>query len=421
MENKGKFWKGVLVGALVTAFVCLCSVGMAAGINLIVRSNSGNLTKSPAIEAESGGEHAKLNTAGIIEKIDVLQQVVDKYYLFDEDVTDVEDGIYSGMMYGLGDPYSVYYNAEDFKKLMEQTEGVYHGIGVMISQDRLTGIITIVRVFQGAPGFEAGLQPGDIIYKVSGEEVTGMDLDLLVNNYIKGAEGTSVDITVLRPELNDYVDFKVARRQVEVPTVEHEMLEDNIGYIQVIQFDVVTADQFKSAVDDLQSKGMERLVVDLRGNPGGVLDSVVGMLDYILPDGLLVYTQDKNGKGEKYYSKDGHQLDLPMVVLVNENSASASEVFAGAVKDFKWGTLVGTKTFGKGIVQHLIPLGDGTAVKLTVSHYFTPSGFDLHEKGIEPDVTEELKEELKVKAVIPKEEDNQLQKGLEVLKGLPLK
>lgn len=417
MENKGKFWKGVLVGALVTAFVCLCSVGMAAGINMIGRT-SNNMTQSST--AQTGGENgqspAGFNLPDISEKISTLQKVIETYFLFDEEMEDVEDGIYTGMLYGLGDPYSTYYSKENFDKLMEETEGVYHGIGVMISQDRISGVVTIVRVFQNGPSFEAGLQPGDMIYKVGGEEITGIDMDILVKNYIKGPEGTKVDITVLRPEVNDYMDFQVARRQIEVPTVAHKMLEDQIGYVQVTQFDGITAQQFKDAVDDLQSQGMKKIVVDLRDNPGGVLNGVVEMLDYILPDGLLVYTEDKNGKGDKFYSKDGHQLDLPMAVLVNGNSASASEVFAGAVKDFKWATLVGTKTFGKGIVQSLIPLGDGTAVKLTVAHYFTPSGYDLHGKGIEPDVSVELNDEVKNKAVIPEGQDNQLEEALKVLK-----
>lgn len=416
MENKNKFWKGALVGALVTAFTGLIVVLFSAGIFLFGRGVIDNQVQTQKVETGISSEEGTLDFKRIEDKMDLIQQIIDKYYLFDEDPEKVEAGIYTGMMYGLEDPYSTYYTKEDFEKLMEDTEGVYCGIGAMVSQNRSTGIISAIRVFENSPSFEAGLLPGDILYSVDGTEVTGMDLDILVGTYIKGEEGTDVHITVLRGESGEMVELTMTRRQVEVPTVEHQMLEDNVGYIYVLQFDTITAQQFKDAIDDLEKQGMEKLVVDLRDNPGGVLDAVVDMLDYVLPDGLLVSTADRDGKGDKYYSDDGHQVDHPMAVLVNGNSASASEVFTGAVKDFGWGTIVGTTTFGKGIVQNLIPLGDGTAIKLTTSHYFTPNDFDLHGKGIEPDVVVELDEALKSKAVIPLEEDNQLQAAIEALK-----
>ncbi|PNV63227.1 S41 family peptidase [Clostridium sp. chh4-2] len=416
MENKNKFWKGALVGALVTAFTGLIVVLFSAGIFLFGRGVIDNQVQTQKVETGISSEEGTLDFKRIEDKMELIQQIIDKYYLFDEDPEKVEAGIYVGMMYGLEDPYSTYYTKEDFEKLMEDTEGVYCGIGAMVSQNRSTGIISAIRVFENSPSFEAGLLPGDILYSVDGTEVTGMDLDILVGTYIKGEEGTDVHITVLRGEAGEKVELTMTRRQVEVPTVEHQMLEDNVGYIYVLQFDTITAQQFKDAIDDLEKQGMEKLVVDLRDNPGGVLDAVVDMLDYVLPDGLLVSTADRDGKGDKYYSDDGHQVDHPMAVLVNGNSASASEVFTGAVKDFGWGTIVGTTTFGKGIVQNLIPLGDGTAIKLTTSHYFTPNGFDLHGKGIEPDVVVELDEALKSKAVIPLEEDNQLQAAIEALK-----
>lgn len=416
-ENRNKFWKGVLVGALVTAFAGLIVVGMATGILLIGRTTMQNQSVTEKVGTSANAEKKDLDMDHIESKVGLIQQIIDQYFLFDEDTQKVEDGIYSGLMAGLEDPYSVYYSKEDYKKLKETTTGVYCGIGVMVSQDRTTGVITVVKVFKDTPGFEAGMQPGDLLYKVEDEEVTGIDLDLVVSKYIKGEEGTKVKITVLHPDSREYEDMEIERKKIEVPTVEHKMLEDQMGYIAVSQFDDVTPAQFKAAIDDLQQQGMKKMIVDLRSNPGGVLDSVVDMLDYVLPDGLLVYTADKDGNGDKYYSKDGHEVDIPMVVLVNGNSASASEVFAGAIRDFKWGKLVGTTTFGKGIVQNLMPLGDGTAVKLTVAHYFTPSGFDLHGKGLEPDVEVELNDELKTKAVIEPEEDNQLQKAVEVLKA----
>lgn len=416
-ENRNKFWKGVLTGALVTAFAGLIVVGMAAGIFVIGKTTIQNQSLTQQVGTSANAEKKGLDMDHIESKMGLIQQIIDQYYLFDEDTQKVEDGIYSGLMSGLEDPYSVYYSKEDYKKLKETTTGVYCGIGVMVSQDRTTGVITVMKVFRDTPGFEAGIQPGDLLYKVEGTEVTGIDLDLVVSKYIKGEEGTKVQLTVLHPDTREYEDMDIERKKIEVPTVEHKMLEDQMGYIVVSQFDDVTPAQFKAAIDDLQQQGMKKMIVDLRSNPGGILGSVVDMLDYVLPDGLLVYTADKDGNGDKYYSKDGHEVDLPMVVLVNGNSASASEVFAGAIRDFKWGKLVGTTTFGKGIVQNLMPLGDGTAVKLTVAHYFTPGGFDLHGKGLEPDVEVELNEELKTKAVIEPEEDNQLQKAIEVLKA----
>lgn len=431
MENKNKFWKGALVGALLTAFAGLIIVGMSLGIFLIGRT----AIDGPQQAAESNqaeNQDGSLDLNRITKKITTLQQIIDKYYLFDEDATKVEDWIYKGMMYGLNDPYTTYYTAEEYQKLSEDTEGEYHGIGVMISQNRSTGIITVIKVFKDTPAAEAGMRPGDVLYKVGDMEVTGMDMDILVKDYIKGKDGSEVALTVFRQDEGEYVDLKMERRNVTVQTVEYQMLEDHVGYIAVSQFDVVTADQFKAAVDDLEKQGMKKLLVDLRNNPGGVLDTVVDMLDYILPDDLiiegdkdlvrtnteatlLVYMADKNGKGGQEYASDGHSLDIPLAVLVNGESASASEVFTGAMKDYGGATVVGTKTFGKGIVQNLIPLDNGTAIKMTTAHYYTPSGFDLHGKGIEPDVEVELKEELKNQITVDVKEDNQIQAALKAL------
>ena len=431
MENKNKFWKGALVGALLTAFAGLIIVGMSLGIFLIGRT----AIDGPQQAAESNqaeNQNGSLDVNRITKKITTLQQIIDKYYLFDEDTTQVEDWIYKGMMFGLNDPYTTYYTAEEYQKLNEDTEGEYHGIGVMISQNRGTGLITVIKVFKDTPAAEAGMRPGDILYKVGDMEVTGMDMDILVKDYIKGKDGSEVELTVFRQDEGEYVDLKMERRNVTVQTVEYQMMEDSVGYIAVSQFDVVTADQFKAAVDDLEKQGMKKLVVDLRNNPGGVLGTVVDMLDYILPDDLtiegdknlvrtnpeatlLVYMADKNGKGEQEYASDGHSLDIPMAVLVNGESASASEVFTGAMKDYGRATIVGTKTFGKGIVQNLIPLDNGTAIKMTTAHYYTPSGFDLHGKGIEPDVEVELKEELRNQITVDVKEDNQIEAALKAL------
>ena len=355
----------------------------------------------------------KLDYKKIEEKTSVLQNIIDRYFLFDEDMTKVEDGIYAGMMNGLGDPYTVYYTKEEYKALNEDTEGKYSGIGAVVSQNPNTKVITIVKIFDNSPANDAGLQVGDIIYKIDGEEVAGTDMDILVKTKIRGEEGTSFKMTVLRGDDRKEVELDLIRRSIEVETVAGKMLDNNIGYIAVSQFDAVTSEQFKSNIESLQSQGMTKLIVDLRGNPGGLLDQVVDMLDYILPDGLVLYTEDKYGKREEYYSDGSHELKIPMVVLVNENSASASEVFTATFRDFEWGTVVGKTTFGKGIVQNVLPLGDGTAVKITTQHYYPPSGYDLHKVGIKPDLEVDLNEGAKIGT----DSDNQLSAALDILKN----
>lgn len=357
--------------------------------------------------------NSKLDYKKIEEKTSVLQNIIDRYFLFDEDMTKVEDGIYAGMMNGLGDPYTVYYTKEEYKALNEDTEGKYSGIGAVVSQNPNTKIITIVKIFDNSPANDAGLQVGDIIYKIDGEEVAGTDMDILVKTKIRGEEGTSFKMTVLRGDERKEVELDLTRRSIEVETVAGKMLDNNIGYIAVSQFDAVTSEQFKSNIESLQSQGMTKLIVDLRGNPGGLLDQVVDMLDYILPDGLVLYTEDKYGKREEYYSDGSHELKIPMVVLVNENSASASEVFTATFRDFEWGTVVGKTTFGKGIVQNVLPLGDGTAIKITTQHYYPPSGYDLHKVGIKPDLEVDLNEGAKIGT----DSDNQLSAAIDILKN----
>ena len=443
MENevrtKGKFWKGVLVGSLVTAFAGLIIVGIAAGIKLIGQTVMDNQAQVQMEEDSQGTE--QIDMEQVNQKIETLQQLVDRYFLFEDDIDkeQMEAGIYKGLLSGLEDPYTVYYTQEEYETLTEETEGVYCGIGVLVSQNISSGLITALRVFQGSPAEEAGMKKGDILYKVGEALASDFELDVLVQQEIRGAENTYVDITVLRD--GEEVKLHIQRRIVEVTTVESKMLENNIGYILVTQFELVTGDQFKDAINSLEEQGMERLIIDLRDNPGGVLDAVVEMAAYILPEdklkGTIVATSDKNGRGDRYFSKggeicfesdtgqrdprypkkDGHELNIPMVVLINGNSASASEVFAGAVRDYGYAKLVGTTSFGKGIVQSLVQLEDGSAVKMTVSHYYTPGGVDLHKKGLEPDVEveQEIPEDLKGAFEIPLERDNQVLRAIEVL------
>ena len=377
MKDRKQFWKGIAAG-----FVITLALVEAAVFGRDVLTD---------MEAAKKAESGQLNLTGdsVEGKLEEIQALMEAYYLEDIDTEQVED--------------------------FDSTSGSYYGIGVEISQNMTTGIITVSRIFEGSPAEEAGLLPGDVVYRIAGQEVTGEDLNKVVS-LIKGEEYTTVSVEVARNGEEDYLEFEVERRTIEVPTVESEMLEDQIGYIAITSFDDVTTDQFLTALDTLEAQGMEALVVDLRNNGGGLVSSVCAILDRLLPEGLIVYTEDKYGNREEEFSDAEHSFDKPMAVLVNANSASASEIFAGAVKDYGAGTLVGTTTYGKGIVQKIYPLSDGTAVKLTVSKYYTPDGNNIHGTGIEPDVKAELPEELMYAVEVPKEEDTQLQAALEVLR-----
>lgn len=351
----------------------------------------------------------------VVKKLAYLEMLVNQYYLEDIDTSAFANGIYKGFISSLHDPYSTYYTEEEFKALKESSSGRYSGIGAYVSQDIKTGIITIVRPFETGPAYKAGILPGDILYKVENDEVTGKDLTEVVSK-MKGVEGTKVKISIVREGSTEPMVFEVVRKKVEVPTTEYKMLDNKIGYITISEFDEVTVSQFKNAVDKLEKDGMKGLVIDLRNNPGGLLDAVVKMMDRLIPQGLIVYTEDKYGNREEEKAQDKDKFTLPLSVIINGESASASEIFAGAVQDYGIGTIVGTTSFGKGIVQKVIPLSDGTAVKLTISKYYTPKGRNIHGAGIVPDVEVELVEEMKKEVKIPIEKDNQLQEAIRIVK-----
>lgn len=402
MENKKQFIRGIAVGVVITALV-------AGGVSFGSRA----LTKvSDEKKAESG--ELNLTSTAVEDKITEIETLVQKYYLNEIDTEQVENYLYKGMIAGLDDAYAAYYTKEEYQSMMDSTNGSYYGIGVEMSQNMTTGIITITRVFEGSPAEEAGLLPGDVIYKVQDTEVTGEDLTKVVS-MVKGAEGTTVPISVAREGESDYLTFDVERRTIEISTVEHRMLDGNIGYISIASFDDVTVNQFLTALEDLENQGETALIIDLRNNGGGLVSSAGSILDRLLPEGLIVYTEDKYGNREELKSDAENYFDKPLAVLVNGNSASASEIFAGAIKDYGIGTLVGTQTFGKGIVQKVYPLSDGTAVKLTVSKYYTPKGNNIHGIGITPDVEVELDADVANAITIPEEKDNQLQKAVEIL------
>ena len=393
MESKKSFIKGALCGALTMLVIAGIIVGvfMATGF---------------------GTEEDGLIASSTQQKLQVIREMIESKYLYGEDVDEdkLQEDIIKGYVDGLGDPYSVYYNEAETQSLMESTSGEFGGIGVVITQNIDTQIITFTTVYENSPGEKAGLKDGDILYKVDGEEVTGQNLDTVVSK-IRGEKGTTVEITVYRGDSMEEYTCVVTRDIIEVNTVAYEMKENKIGYIAVSGFETVTYDQFEAALNDLTGQGMEALVIDLRNNPGGNLSTVCDMLDLILPEGTIVSTKDKNGNGSVITSDEERQLNIPLAVLINGNSASASEIFAGAVQDYGIGTLVGTTTYGKGIVQELYQMTDGTCLKITTSEYFTPSGRNIHGIGIDPDI--EVKYEYDE---ANPEADNQLEAALNCLK-----
>lgn len=364
-RNTNQFFKGALCGAL----AMFLAVGVLAGALFLFKG-----------ESARDADLAEKTEA----KLEDLKYLIDELYLYSDEVEDenLEDGIYKGYVNALGDPYSTYYNAEETKELFESSEGEYTGIGVVFSQNIETKISTAIQVYDG-PAKEAGVKEGDILYKVNGEDVSTDELASTVKK-IRGEAHTTVDLTVIRG--TEEITMTIERRKIQVETVTSEMKAQDVGYIQVTEFDTVTLEQFKDAISELEKNGMQGLIVDLRANPGGNLQTVVEMLDLLLPEGTIVYTEDKYGEKEVYSSDKSTMIDIPMIVLIDGNSASASEIFAGALQDYEKATIMGTTSYGKGIVQQILRLDENTSVKLTVSEYFTPNGRNIHGKGIEPDI-----------------------------------
>lgn len=407
---KKSYWLGFLSGALC---MILC---IFVGVNVYqfsVQRSMQKIINNQESTEEAESSSTKISAINVLAKVTLLQKYIDTYYLNPVKSEDLEDGIYKGIIKGLDDPYSVYYTKKEYNSLQESTSGIYCGIGARVSQDVETGIITIVQPFEGGPAEKAGILPNDILYKIEGEEVIGEDLSEVVAK-MKGEKGSKVSLTIIRDKKE--MDFEITRNEVENPTVSHEMLDNKIGYIKVTEFDEVTAEQFRAALDNLEKQNEKGLIIDLRNNGGGRLTAVVDMLDRMLPKGVIVSTKEKSGEGEIYNSTDKEKFEKPLIVLINGHSASASEVFAGAIQDYGTGKLLGTTSFGKGIVQTIFGLSDGTAVKLTTSEYFTPKGRNIHGTGLTPDITVDLKEDLKQKVTIDKGEDNQLQAAVKELK-----
>lgn len=413
-ENEKKkssrdFRNGVITGGLIVA---LLLVGIYAGRMAYQMYR----VREARADAAAEGSESVIN-AETLQKMKIIEEAIQNRFYYEDDISyeELQDGIYKGMVNSLGDPYSEYYSKEELEEVVNSNNGISYGIGAYISINKQMNMAMISGVMEESPALEAGLREGDIIYEVDGESTQGMSLTQVVSR-VKGKEGTNVHITIYRENENDLLEMDIKRsKRLETTTVDSGILEDTdqIGYLRIREFDVVTVDQYTEAMAELREYGMKGMILDLRSNPGGDLAAVVDIARKILPAGLIVYTEDKEGNRKEYASDGSKELDIPLVVLVNEYSASASEILAGAIQDYNKGTLIGTTTYGKGIVQQIQTLDDGTALKLTISAYYTPAGRNIHGIGIEPDIELEYDYELSEEEGI----DNQVEKAIEILEG----
>jgi len=405
-QSRKNFLLGMVFGMLIVSLVFVSVYAGRMAYHLLTVRGTG-------AQSAEGGSVVSTDT---IQKMRTIEDIIDTYY-YGDTVTakELQNGVYKGMMASLGDPYSEYYSSEELEDVVNSNQGISYGIGALISMNQQMSMAMISGVMEESPAQEAGLREGDIIYQVEGESTQGMSLTKVVS-LVKGREGTTVHLTIYREGEADYLDFEIIRaKQIETTTVDSGIVEghEDIGYLRIREFDTITVDQYTEAMAVLTEQGMKGLILDLRSNPGGDLSAVVDIARKILPAGLIVYTEDKEGNRKEYTCDGDRELQIPLVVLVNGYSASASEILAGAIQDYNKGTLIGTTTYGKGIVQRIHRLDDGTALKLTVSAYFTPSGRNIHGIGIEPDIELEYDYE----ANEADGTDNQVEKAVEVLEG----
>lgn len=369
------FLRGVIMGAAGCILVLLSA--------LTIAQYAGKINVAAGLKWDENGMSKE--AVEIKDKAEILSSYINRFYLNDIDYGKMGDIIYKAMVSGLDDKYAAYYTKDEYKDISEKTKGEFCGIGAYISQGKNDNSLKVAGVVKGGPAEKAGIKKGDIIVEVDGENIQGKDSSYAVSK-MKGKKGTNVSISVVRKGNKKPITFNIKREVIHDNTVSYKMLDNNIGYISVSAFETVTKKQFKSAVDCLEKKNEKGLIIDLRDNGGGLLDTALDMLDHILPKKLVVYTKDKNGVAEEYYTNDDKEIKIPIVILVNGNSASASEVFCGALRDYGKAKLLGTKTFGKGIVQSSFAFRDGTGLKFTTSKYYTPKGINIHGTGFEPDI-----------------------------------
>lgn len=391
-KSRAGFQAGFLTGAF-TVLVCTMILAAVSGLFRCQRQG----------EEQSGAE--VLTSQETADKLEEIQKLIQRKALGEIDGQELSDYLFRGVAAGLDDAYAGYYTSDELTSVRESNDGAYYGIGATLSQDVNTGEIRVSTVYEDSPAALAGLQEEDQMLRLEDTSLTGMDLSDVIT-LIREYEGI-FHLTVLRDDQE--AELEMACGQVEKKTVKYEITGDDIGYIRITEFDSVTVVQFQDAVDDLMGQGVQGLIFDLRDNPGGLLTAVCDIVDYLLPEGLIVYTEDRNGVGEEYKSDDEHYVNCPMAVLVNGNSASGSEIFAGALQDHEAAVIIGTTTYGKGVVQNTYELSDGSALKLTVEKYYTPNGQDIDGNGITPDYVVEEGDS--------QEEDLPLNKALEVLKN----
>ena len=399
-QSKGSGRKGGCFRTVVTAVVLVCIIGISflAGRQSVMTSS---------------GFGTGLNNGAILRKLSWLEAYTGKYYLNKMDSDNVEQNIYKGFAKGLEDPYAEYYTKAEYKQLTEEDSGEYEGIGISVAKDTDTGYAEIVSVFKDQPAYKAGLKNGDLIIAVNKKSTADMELQDVVSE-IKKKENKKVVLTIYRDKKSK--EYTVEKSSVQLDTVSYKMKDNKVGYIAVSQFLENTGDQFEDAITALEKKGMKSLIIDLRDNGGGLLDTCTQMLSRIIAkDKMLVYTKDKEGNKQEFKSDSDETLDVPIVILTNGNTASASEIMTGCLKDYGKATVVGTKTYGKGIVQNIMPLPDGSAIKFTVAKYYTPNGTDIHKKGIKPDVKVKISDEDWKKAQTDEKADTQLKKAMEIL------
>lgn len=405
--------KKILITILVLALFLTSNV-----ISYNLGNSSKKLADKKIIAKKDDNEKSskKINDEYVLERINEVKRMIDKNYYKKADDYDVLIGMLKGAVNSLKDPYSYYMTEDEYKKFNEETDGEFAGLGIYVSGSIDDNLITVVAPMKGTPADRAGLKTDDKIIKINGKDFTADKMDDAVK-IMRGKPGEKVKITVLRRDENGkakFIDFEIVREIIKVQTVSSKLLKDNIGYISISGFDTPTYNDFEKQYKELKKQGMKKLILDLRNNPGGLLTTSTQVVNTFLDGGLIMYTLDKQNNKETINATKGAD-DIKIVVLVNKGSASASEIVAGALKDRKRATIIGTQTFGKGIVQTVFNMPDGEGLKLTTSAYYTPSGVNIHGKGIAPDIKVELNKEVKTISIDNLAKDNQIQKAIEIL------
>ncbi len=402
-EKKNQLKKGIFVGAAVAVLVCTLIFGSVL-LGITVKNRF------------FGNTSAGKGASGVNAKINKIESILEKNYYGEIDEDALTEGIYEGILGALDDDYAEYYSKEEVEELNESITGEYAGIGAVLQQVVEDKKVLINKVFKGSPAEKAGLMKGDQIIAADDHLVTDCaSLDEFVT-YVRGDKGTKVDITYIRNDKENKITL--TRDIVQQTTAEGQMVTDSIGYIEISSFADNTKNQFDETLKELEAQGMTSLIIDLRSNGGGLVDITIDMLDEILPEGDLMYLEDANGKRTTYTSSGRNFVSYDIVILTSEYTASASEIFAGAMRDFDYATIIGTKTFGKGIVQDTVPLSDGSMIKYTAGKYYLPSGECIHEVGIEPDIELEYKFLGDENDEYSFDLDNQIQKAISVLEEM---